>query len=108
MANSDESVNADDPHNLNRFVQAQTVDYDQALSEIRGGRKRSHWIWYIFPSSTGWGSAPPQSGTQSRVSRKPRRIWATPYWGPGFSKCARGGPRSRRAIRTRDFRVPTT
>lgn len=32
-----------------RFVAAQKRDYDRALAEIRAGRKRSHWMWYIFP-----------------------------------------------------------
>lgn len=38
-----------DTNSLERFVNAQARDYEQALREIRGGRKRSHWIWYIFP-----------------------------------------------------------
>ena len=45
----------DDPYDLNRFVQAQRGDYQQALTEIRSGRKRSHWIWYIFPQIAGLG-----------------------------------------------------
>jgi uncharacterized protein (DUF1810 family) len=45
----------DDPHNLSRFVRAQTNDYGQALSEISAGRKRSHWMWYIFPQIDGLG-----------------------------------------------------
>lgn len=45
-----------DPHNLNRFVEAQAGSYDLALSEIRAGRKRSHWMWYIFPQFVGLGS----------------------------------------------------
>ena len=36
-------------YNLQRFVDAQNADYEMALSEIKKGRKRSHWIWYIFP-----------------------------------------------------------
>ena len=36
-------------YDLNRFIKAQELDYDRALSEICAGRKRSHWIWYIFP-----------------------------------------------------------
>ena len=39
----------EDKYNLKRFVSAQEYDYSMALGEIRGGRKRSHWIWYIFP-----------------------------------------------------------
>lgn len=48
-------MNGNDPHDLNRFVQAQAMDYDQALCEIRAGRKRSHWMWYIFPQFVGLG-----------------------------------------------------
>ena len=41
--------------NLDRFHEAQDRDYAAALSEIRGGRKQSHWIWYIFPQIQGLG-----------------------------------------------------
>lgn len=41
--------------NLTRFLTAQATDYDQALAEIRAGRKRSHWMWYIFPQLAGLG-----------------------------------------------------
>ncbi|HTL08547.1 MAG TPA: DUF1810 domain-containing protein, partial [Chitinophagaceae bacterium] len=40
---------------LDKFVQAQEKDYEKALAEIKGGRKRSHWIWYIFPQLKGLG-----------------------------------------------------
>lgn len=39
----------EDNYNLKRFIEAQELDYDMALLEIKSGRKRSHWIWYIFP-----------------------------------------------------------
>jgi uncharacterized protein (DUF1810 family) len=39
----------EDPHDLNRFLEAQVSDYVKALGELRRGRKTSHWIWYIFP-----------------------------------------------------------
>ncbi|WP_151087814.1 DUF1810 domain-containing protein [Hymenobacter baengnokdamensis] len=41
--------------NLNRFIEAQKADYQQALAEIKNGRKRSHWMWYIFPQIQGLG-----------------------------------------------------
>ena len=44
-----------DPYDLDRFVRAQERDYGQALSEIRSGRKQSHWMWYIFPQFDGLG-----------------------------------------------------
>jgi len=41
---------AGDPFNLDRFVAAQAGGvYEQALAELRAGRKRSHWMWFIFP-----------------------------------------------------------
>lgn len=40
---------------LNRFIKAQESSYQQALSEIKSGRKRSHWMWYIFPQFKGLG-----------------------------------------------------
>jgi uncharacterized protein (DUF1810 family) len=46
-----------DPHDLSRFVQAQETDYETALSEVRAGRKRSHWMWYIFPQIAGLGAS---------------------------------------------------
>jgi uncharacterized protein (DUF1810 family) len=45
----------DDRFNLDRFVLAQDADYERAVSEIRSGRKRSHWMWYIFPQIDGLG-----------------------------------------------------
>ncbi|MFO0850253.1 MAG: DUF1810 domain-containing protein [Gemmataceae bacterium] len=44
-----------DPFDLDRFVQAQAGDYEPALAEVRGGRKRSHWMWYVFPQLAGLG-----------------------------------------------------
>lgn len=44
-----------DPYNLARFVQAQTPVYAQVLAELRDGRKRSHWMWFVFPQLAGLG-----------------------------------------------------
>jgi uncharacterized protein (DUF1810 family) len=46
-----------DPHNLARFVDAQTDSYATALAEIRQGSKRSHWMWFIFPQIAGLGQS---------------------------------------------------
>jgi uncharacterized protein (DUF1810 family) len=58
MKNLNQSGNSNDPHNLSRFVEAQQDDYQQALAEIKTGRKYSHWMWYIFPQLEGLGSSP--------------------------------------------------
>ncbi|MGI8635585.1 MAG: DUF1810 domain-containing protein [Segetibacter sp.] len=42
-------------NNLTRFIKAQESDYEIALSEIKSGRKQSHWMWYIFPQIQGLG-----------------------------------------------------
>lgn len=47
---------------LKRFKDAQAYSYNAALQEIRKGRKRSHWMWYIFPQIQGLG--------QSAISRR--------------------------------------
>ena len=55
MAEQRTAVSATDPYDLARFVQAQERDYALALAELRSGRKRSHWMWYIFPQFDGLG-----------------------------------------------------
>lgn len=47
-----------DRWDLDRFVRAQAPDYDRALSELRAGKKQSHWMWYIFPQIEGLGHSP--------------------------------------------------
>lgn len=42
-------------NDLSRFIEAQKRDYEIALSEIKAGRKYSHWIWYVFPQLKGLG-----------------------------------------------------
>jgi uncharacterized protein (DUF1810 family) len=42
-------------HDLERFLAAQKDSYQKALAEIRSGRKRSHWMWYVFPQIAGLG-----------------------------------------------------
>lgn len=47
-----------DPFDLRRFVDAQDRVYDTVLEELRNGRKRSHWIWFVFPQLQGLGNSP--------------------------------------------------
>lgn len=42
-------------YDLSRFTKAQNRDYQTALTEIKNGKKRSHWMWYIFPQIKGLG-----------------------------------------------------
>lgn len=57
-ATSDNIGDSSDPFNLERFVQAQNDVYDDVLLELRSGRKRSHWMWFIFPQYEGLGFSP--------------------------------------------------
>jgi uncharacterized protein (DUF1810 family) len=47
-----------DPYNMRRFLDAQDPVYAQVCSELRAGRKRSHWMWFIFPQIQGLGYSP--------------------------------------------------
>lgn len=49
----------DDPYKLQRFLDGQSRCYDQVVAELQSGRKRSHWMWFIFPQirGLGWSAA---------------------------------------------------
>ena len=47
-----------DPFDLQRFVDAQEPIYGAVIEELTAGRKRSHWMWFIFPQLRGLGSSP--------------------------------------------------
>jgi len=46
-----------DPHDLQRFIDAQEAVYAKVVAELQQGRKRSHWMWFIFPQVVGLGSS---------------------------------------------------
>ena len=46
-----------DPYGLQRFLEAQAGVYEQSCAELRAGRKRSHWMWFVFPQIRGLGSS---------------------------------------------------
>ena len=45
----------EDPFNLERFVHAQNDTFESAIGELRDGRKRTHWMWFVFPQLRGLG-----------------------------------------------------
>ena len=55
MASTAEKIDMNNPLNLQRFVDAQSPIFDKVCSELRGGAKRSHWMWFIFPQIKGLG-----------------------------------------------------
>jgi uncharacterized protein (DUF1810 family) len=54
----DAGVTDPDPYKLQRFVDAQHRMFDQAIAELRAGRKQSHWMWFVFPQLAGLGRTP--------------------------------------------------
>ena len=79
---------AEDPYDLKRFLLAQEADYDQALSEIRSGRKRSHWMWYIFPQFDGLGFSSTAKHYAIRSLAEAKAYLEHPVLGPRLLECA--------------------
>jgi uncharacterized protein (DUF1810 family) len=75
---------SEDPFNLQRFVEAQddSAIYARALSELREGRKRSHWIWFVFPQVAGLGSSPMAQAYAIRSLDEARAFLGHPTLGP--------------------------
>ena len=78
----------DDPHDLNRFVQAQRDDYERALSEIMGGRKRTHWMWYVFPQIDGLASSSTSKRFSIKSVEEAKAYLDHPVLGPRLLRCA--------------------
>jgi uncharacterized protein (DUF1810 family) len=80
---------SDNPYELQRFVDAQEPVYGRVLGELRGGRKRSHWIWFIFPQLRGLGRSPTavKYGISSR--EEARAYLAHEILGPRLRECTR-------------------
>jgi uncharacterized protein (DUF1810 family) len=79
------------PSSLQRFVDAQDSrgTYDQALAELRSGRKTSHWMWFVLPQLAGLGrSAMAQRYGISGLAEA-RAYLAHPVLGPRLRECAR-------------------
>jgi uncharacterized protein (DUF1810 family) len=78
----------DDPHNLERFVSAQRGSYDTALTELRSGKKRSHWMWFVFPQVAGLGSSAMADRYAIRSRREAEDYLAHPVLGLRLVDCA--------------------
>jgi len=78
----------EDPYNLGRFVDAQSEDYERAFSEIQSGRKRSHWMWYIFPQFDGLGLSAMSKHYAVKSVAEAEAFLAHPVLGPRLVECA--------------------
>jgi uncharacterized protein (DUF1810 family) len=79
---------ADDPFDLDRFVQGQKHDYDQALAEIVAGRKRTHWMWYIFPQFDGLAFSSTSKLYSIKSVAEAKAYLDHPLLGPRLFECA--------------------
>ena len=77
-----------DPFDLARFVAAQRDAYDVALAEIRAGRKRSHWMWFVFPQLAGLGHSSMSRRYAIRGIDEARGYLAHPMLGARLLECA--------------------
>ncbi len=78
-----------DRYNLQRFLEAQNPVYGRVISELREGRKRTHWMWFIFPQIRGLG----QSEISQRFSisslYEAEAYFEHPILGPRLKECTR-------------------
>jgi uncharacterized protein (DUF1810 family) len=79
-----------DPYGLERFVSAQDAGatYEQALAELRQGRKTSHWMWFIFPQLAGLGLSPMSQRYAITALDEARAYLDHPILGPRLLTCA--------------------
>ena len=74
---------------LDHFVAAQEDVYERALAELRAGRKRSHWMWFIFPQFEGLGSSPTSRRYAIRSLEEARAYLRQPVLGARLLECTR-------------------
>jgi uncharacterized protein (DUF1810 family) len=75
--------------NLQRFVEAQAPVIEQALAEMQAGRKRSHWMWFVFPQLRGLGSSPTAVRYAISSLAEAQAYLEHPLLGPRIRQCAR-------------------
>jgi uncharacterized protein (DUF1810 family) len=78
-----------DPYNLQRFVDAQNPVYDKVCSELRDGRKKRHWMWFIFPQVDGLGSSELARKFAISSLAEATAYLAHPVLGSRLSECTR-------------------
>ncbi|MCX6500352.1 MAG: DUF1810 domain-containing protein [Arthrobacter sp.] len=81
----------DDPFELSRFAEAQDSagTYRRALSELRNGSKRTHWMWFVFPQIAGLGMSPTSRKYAISTLDEARAYLRHPVLGARLLECAR-------------------
>lgn len=80
-------IGGSDPFQLQRFVDAQEGMFEIALLELQDGRKRNHWIWFIFPQLAELGRSPTSQFYGIRSLREARAYLAHPLLGDRYRQC---------------------
>ena len=88
MTKGSNAADQGDPYDLNRFISAQEGVYDRALAELRGGSKRTHWMWFIFPQIDGLGHSPTTRLYSIKSLEEARRYLGHPVLGARLVECA--------------------
>ncbi|VTU16630.1 hypothetical protein SRS16CHR_01824 [Variovorax sp. SRS16] len=78
----------DGPFDLQRFVDAQHAVIERALDELRAGRKRSHWMWFVFPQIAGLGRSETAQHYAIVSLAEARAYLAHPLLGPRLHACS--------------------
>ncbi len=78
-----------DPYDLQRFVDAQERLYASVVEELTEGRKRSHWMWFVFPQLRGLGSSPTAVRFGISSAEEARAYLEHEVLGPRLRECAR-------------------
>ncbi|HZU88967.1 MAG TPA: DUF1810 domain-containing protein [Stellaceae bacterium] len=82
-------MTASDPFNLERFVTAQAPVFASVVGELKAGRKRSHWMWFIFPQLRGLGRSATADFYGIGSLDEARAYLAHPLLGPRLDLCTR-------------------
>lgn len=89
MCNRSHVTSAGDPFDLQRFVDAQAPVYGNVVGELRGGRKRGHWMWFVFPQLRGLGGSPTAVHYGISSLEEARAYLRHELLGPRLRECAR-------------------
>jgi uncharacterized protein (DUF1810 family) len=80
-------VTVADPYDLERFVAAQEPVFPTVLAELRAGRKRTHWMWFVFPQLRGLGRSPTAIRYGIGSLDEARAYLRHPLLGPRLEQC---------------------
>jgi uncharacterized protein (DUF1810 family) len=97
-----------DTFDLERFVTAQESVFDTVLNELRAGRKRSHWMWFVFPQLRGLGRSSMAEYYGISSLAEARAYLAHPVLGARLDLCTGQSSRATRHRSMRFFARPTT